>query len=141
MAGVIKIYRRFRVLTFSNSGSTAIENYTPINPVSLTADVYQASSGSIVESGATVTNQETGLYFADLNELLYNSDNEYEVYWRVRYNGDSPIKLQYTRFKFKMASVVGREIEVEIMSNKPLEFTVVNNKPLEFTVVNNHFTT
>ena len=132
MAGVIQIYRRFRVLTFSNSGSTTVENYTAINPTSLTADVYNVTGGNtLVESGATVTNQETGLYFADLNELLYNSDNDYEVYWNVKYNDDSPVKLQYTRFKFKMAPVVGREIEVEIL----------NNKPLEFTVVNNHFTT
>lgn len=132
MAGVIKIYRRFQVLTFSNSGGTSVESYAAINPISLTADVYNVTGGNtLVESGATVTNQETGLYFADLNEVLYSSDDDYEVYWRVQYNSDSPIKLQYTRFKFKMAPIVGGEIEVEIL----------NNKPLEYTVVNNHFTT
>ena len=132
MAGVIKIYRRFRVLTFSNSGGTNVESYTAINPTSLTADVYNASTGdSLVESGATVTNQEVGFYFADLDEILYNTDDDYEIYWRVQYTTDSPVKLQYTRFKFKMSPTVGREIEVEIL----------NNRPLEFTVVNNHFTT
>ena len=127
MTGAIKIYRRFRVLTFSNSGATTVETYTAINPVSLTADVYDVGNNTLVESGATVTNSETGLYFADLNELLYNSDNEYEVYWYVQYTDDSPVKLQYTRFKFKMQPVVGREIQVEILSDKPIEYRVVHN--------------
>jgi len=126
MAGVIKIYRRFRVLTFSNSGGTTVESYTAINPVSLTADVYLASGG-LVESGATVTNSETGLYYADLNENLYNSDSEYEVYWYVQYTNESPVKLQYTRFKFKMQPIVGREIEVEIMNQHPIEYRILHN--------------
>jgi hypothetical protein len=128
MAGVIKIYRRFRVLTFSNSGGTTSEAYSAINPTSLTADVYDVTGGNaLVESGATVTNQETGFYFANLNELLYNSDNEYEIYWRVQYTTESPIKLHYTRFKFKMQPVVGREIGIEVLNNRPIEYTIINN--------------
>lgn len=128
MNGAIKIYRRFYRLNFSNSGNTTTETYTAINPVSLTADVYDVTAGNtLVESGATVTNSSTGLYYADLNEVLYSTDHEYEIYWHVQYTSDSEEKLQYTRFKFKMAPIVGQNIDVEILNNKPLEFTVVHN--------------
>lgn len=128
MAGEIRIYRRFRILTFSNSGGTTVETYTAMNPQSLRVDVYDVTTGnSLVESGATVINEATGLYYADLNPMLYNSDDIYEVHWYVTYNGNSGEKLQYTRFKFKMQPLVGREIEVEIMNNNPLEYTVINN--------------
>lgn len=128
MASEIRIYRRFRILTFSNSGGTSVENYTAINPLSLSADVYNVTAGNfLVEENVSIINEDNGTYYANLNSLLYNSDDVYEVNWHVTYNDTSGEKLQYTRFKFKMQPIVGREIEIEIMNNKPLEYRTVNN--------------
>ena len=82
-------------------------------------------SGTPVESGIAVTNESTGVYYADLNPILYAADVVYELNWYVGYIPGAPIKRLPTRFRIG-STVVGNEIFVEILDNS-IEIEIADN--------------
>lgn len=120
MTQEIRVYRRFYVATS--------DVYTAIDPFSLSANVYNTTQGnSLVQSAVTIVNTTTGEYYADLDRNLYNSDDIYEINWIVNYTNEAPTKNLYTKFKFPMGNVIGRDIQIEIIGERPMEYKLIHN--------------
>lgn len=90
-----RLYRKFYVITHT----PGIENYSLINPVSLSASTY--FSNSIVESNLNVIQESNGIYYVSLNALSYSSQNIYELRWSVQYNNSAPNKNLQTFFTYE----------------------------------------
>ncbi len=90
-----RLYRKFYVITHTSG----IENYSLINPVSLSASTY--FSNSVVESDLNVIQESNGIYYVSLNALSYSSQNIYELRWSVQYNNSAPNKNLQTFFTYE----------------------------------------
>jgi hypothetical protein len=106
----LRLYRDIYVI----SGSST---YTLINPTSLTANSYPRYSSAITET-LTVYNESTGIYYVDLNPILYNFSDIYEVRWNVQYTPSAPNRILITRFRLNPYNIGGANgIEIEIIDN------------------------
>lgn len=134
MAGLLRIYRRFYRINVVDPQ----DQYTLIDPYSLTASVRNISQGSvIVEASATTVNTGVGVYYADLSVPLYTSDDEYEIDWQVTYTASAPLRHLYTRFRYpeidsNSGSVI-RELDLELINEPSLDVSV-EKYTLDYTV-------
>ena len=119
--GQIRLYRQIYCF---NAVNTSSETKTLINPDSISAST-KTVSGSIVEVDITPVNESTGIYYVDLNPVLYSSDITYELNWYVSYVPGAPIKRLPTRFRIS-PKVVGNEIGVEIETGE-FEIEILDN--------------
>lgn len=120
----IKLYKKFYRVGIVKTGSTIDQTYTLLDPFILSANTYSAGSGAtesnnIIEAGLLISQESSGVYFADLNPLLYASDISYDLVWFVNYTSTAPIKKISTRFRFNVNKYTN-QIELEII-NAPLE--------------------
>lgn len=126
--GQLKLYKKFYCVGVVTTGATVEQSYTLLNPYALSANTYTAGSGAtesttVVESSLTITQESTGVYFADLNPYLYASDVTYDLVWFVNYTTTAPVKKISTRFRINVNSVTN-QIEIEYI-NYPLEIEVL----------------
>ena len=115
--GQIRIYRKIYCI----NGVT--QNYSLFNPSSLSASSYITGSGdtestTLIEGGLPITNEFTGIYYADLTPELYATDVTYDLVWFIQYTPTAPIKKLTTRFRLNIASKNPTgEISIEILDN------------------------
>jgi len=126
--GQLKLYKKFYCVGVVTTGTTVEQSYTLLNPYALIANTYTAGSGAtesttVIESSLTITQESTGVYFADLNPYLYASDVTYDLVWFVNYTTTAPTKKISTRFRINVNSVTN-QIEIEYI-NYPLEIEVL----------------
>lgn len=98
--------------------------YTLINPVSLSANSYNASFSALTEN-LNVVQESTGRYFVDLNPILYSFSDVFFVEWYVVYDSNSPIKKLYTRFKLNPYNIGGSGLEIELANNDYIELEIM----------------
>lgn len=125
----LKIYKKFFKISIIPSGSTMIQNYVLIDPFTLSANTYVAGTGAtesntLVESEITISKNDVGIYFADLNSNLYASDITYDLVWFINYTSSAPVKKLSTRFRVN-SRVISNQIEIEYI-NSPLEIEIIN---------------
>ena len=124
--GILRIYRKYYCIDTSSTP----DSYTLINPVSLSASTYVAGSGgtessTLIESAIPVVQEETGVYYADLNPHLYSSDVTYDLVWYVQYTTDAPPnKKLTTRFRIKPFNVAN-QLDFEISDSTIIEYEVL----------------
>mgnify|MGYP003509892540 FL=1 len=107
--------------------------YTLIDPYALSASVYTYGSGTFVES-PIVSLSATGIYYVDLNLMLYTYDNIYEIFWYINYVAIAPQKILKTRFRFNPISINSlAESGYEII-RQPMEFEIMNS-PIEIEII------
>lgn len=125
MSEPIRIYRRFYRISLNNG----TETYVPINPFELIVDVHNITNNNVVvESNLIPVEENLGLWYIELTSNLYNSNDIFEINWKVNYTEQAPLKIQYTRFKFReQQSTVGSRLSVELLNNNPLEIFVPKN--------------
>lgn len=121
--GVLRLYRKIYCI------DTATNQYTLISPTSLSASAYAAGTGgtestTLIESGIPVTEEETGIFYADLTPTLYASDVTYDLVWYVKYTSDAPDKKLTTRFRIKPFNVAG-QVDFEIENVRPIEYEIL----------------
>lgn len=126
----IKLYKKFYTLNILHSGGTYIQTYSLLNPYSLTASTFVAGTGATessvsIESSVLITQESTGVYFANLNPTLYASDVTYDLVWFVYYLINTPLKKINTRFRIS-TNVYTNTLEVEYFQS-PLEIEISNN--------------
>lgn len=125
--GQIKLYRKFYQVGIIRTGGTIDQNYVLLNPYSLSANTYVAGIGdtessSIIETGLSITQENTGIYYTDLNPTLYSSDVTYDLIWFVNYTNSAPVKKLGTRFRINVNAVTN-QIEIEYL-HYPLEIEI-----------------
>ena len=136
MAGALRVYRRFYHIGIAIDHSAS---YTLIDPTSLSATVRNVTLGNlIVEADATIVQDSTGLYYADLTSSLYNSSYEYEVQWTVKYIPVAPTTAVYTRFRFPLnagttSGLIIRELDVVMDNQLPLELSI-ESRTLDYVI-------
>lgn len=108
----LTLYREFYCI--SQTAQSSAYTYVLIAPVALSANTYVENSTTIVES-IIVQNKSTGIYYVNLNPVLYSFDNIYELVWSVNYNLYSPTKKLITRFRLSPYNI-NSTIDVEIVS-------------------------
>lgn len=140
MAGILRVYRRFYHISIALDQTSA---YTLIDPNSLSATVRNVTQGNaVVEANATTVQASTGLYYANMDSSLYNSDDEYEIDWQVQYVPAAPTRSLYTRFQLPYDDSVGsggtgvvviRELDVVMDNQLPLEISL-DSRSLDYVI-------
>jgi len=112
--GEIKLYRQ--IFCFSANGSGTTQVLINANSISASTTSVAGTGSTIIENFLEPTNESLGVYFVNLNPVLYASDMTYELNWFVSYLPDTPEKRLPTRFRISPI-VIGQQIEVEILDN------------------------
>jgi hypothetical protein len=120
---MLRLYRKIYCI------DTSTNQYTLINPTSISASCYVAGTGGTesstsIETGISVTQEETGIYYADLTPTLYASDVTYDLVWYVQYTSESPEKKLTTRFRIKPYNIAG-QLDYEVLSVYPIDIDVL----------------
>jgi hypothetical protein len=119
--GEIRLYRKIYCVSLTATPTGTTQTYTLFNPNSITASSYVAGlngneSATLIESNTPITQEETGIYYTDLNPNLYAADVTYDLVWYINYTDVAPQKKLTTRFRMNNQGVSG-EISIEILSN------------------------
>jgi len=124
--GILRLYRKFYCV--STFGAT--DTYNPITPTSVTAETYIAGTGgtnssTLIETGIKLTEEEVGIFYADLNPKLYSSDVTYDLVFYVQYTPIAPVnKKIITRFRIQPFNIAN-QLDFEINSNKFIEIEIL----------------
>lgn len=106
--GILRLYRKFYCVSTAGSSDT----YTLITPTSLSASTYVSGIGgeessSLIESSIQLTEEETGIFYANLNQDLYAEDITYDLVFYVQYTESAPRNKRIpVRFRIKTKSLV-----------------------------------
>lgn len=107
----LRLYRKIYCIV---KNSVSGETYTLIDPVGIST----TSSGSTgVVENITPTQENTGIYFVDLNPNLYTFDDIYSLFWDVQYVIGAPVRRLETRFRLNPVNISGGSIEIEVVDN------------------------
>ena len=124
----LRIYRKFYKIDYVDGSN---DTYTFIDPIYLSANTYNLSSSSFVEN-LTVNYESQGIYYVDLNNLLYNYSDTYEINWHVRYIDSSPYKVLTTRFKYEPNNYI-TELAIELENNQNINYEI-NDQGLDYEI-------
>lgn len=134
--GVLRLYRKFYCVSTAGSGDT----YTFITPTSVSAEAYVAGTGgtnssTLIETSLPLTEEETGIFYADLNPVLYSSDVTYDLVWYVQYTPTAPAnKKLITRFRIKTFNIAN-QLDFEISDVNSIDFEVGGDLPIEYEII------
>jgi hypothetical protein len=120
--GEIRLYRKIYCVSLTATPTGTTQTYTLFNPSSISASSYVAGTGgtesnTLIESNTPITQEETGIYYTDLNPNLYATDVTYDLVWFINYTSIAPQKKLTTRFRLNNQTGVSGEISIEILSN------------------------
>lgn len=116
---VIRLYRRFHKIDASITGVL----YSPIDPISISTNVYLKNSTTLIEENTSIIKESEGVYYTDLNPNYYSYDNTYDLKWIIQYTDGSPLKTLITSFRINPINIIG-EIYTEI-ENQTIEVIIL----------------
>lgn len=124
----IRLYKEFFLISGDNIR-------TLINPVGLSASTFVLSSSTVIETVEPI-NESTGIFYVDLNSVLYSQGVIYEADWSVQYDGVGPVRILPTRFQVVFNNVImgGTGIEIEIMEKGSIEIQL-RSKPIQIEII------
>jgi len=134
--GLLRLYRKFYCV--STSGSE--DSYTLITPTSVTAQSFVAGTGgtestTMIETGIPLTEEETGIFYADLNPQLYSSDVTYDLVFYVQYTPIAPVdKKLITRFRI-MPFNIANGLDFEISDTTQIDYEISDVRPIEYEIL------
>jgi len=118
---VIRLYRRFYRINSRKSGDL----YSLIDPVSISANVYEKDTPNLIEANPPITRESEGIYYVDLNPILYSYDKTYDLKWTAQYINIAPLKNLVTSFKLNPTNFgTGGEIYTEV-ENQIIEVIIL----------------
>ncbi len=129
--GEIRLYRKIYCVGVTPSLTGLTQTYTLFNPYSLTASSFIAGSADTesntsIEIGTPVVQESLGIYYTDLNPILYATDVTYDLVWYVQYTAIAPIKKLTTRFRLNNQTGPSGEISI-IIEQSDINIEVLNN--------------
>lgn len=133
--GLLRLYRKFYIVSVGSP-----DTYTLITPTSVSASCFIAGTGgtessTIVEAGISVTEEETGIFYADLNPTLYSSDVTYDLVWYVQYTPTAPAnKKLTTRFRISPFNIAS-QLDYEINDKLYIDYEIDTITPIEYEIL------
>jgi len=126
--GQIRLYRKIYCIPIVGINQT----YTLVDPYSINTSSYIAGTGgtessTLIESNTKITQEETGIYYTDLNPLLYATDITYDLVWYIKYTNNAPQKKLTTRFRLNNQTGPSAEISTEIINNQEISIEILSN--------------
>lgn len=120
--GEIRLYRKIYYVSLTATPTGTTQSYNLFDPTSITASSYVAGlngneSATLIESNTPITQEETGIYYTNLDPDLYAADITYDLVWYINYTNIAPQKKLTTRFRLNNIASVSRELSIEILSN------------------------
>jgi len=134
--GLFRLYRKFYCVSTAGSGDT----YTLITPTSVSAESYIAGTGgtnsnTLIETGLSLTEEEIGIFYADLNPTLYTSDVTYDLVFYVQYTPEAPLdKKLITRFRIKPYNIAN-QLAFEINNSTQIDYEISDIRPIEYEII------
>jgi len=126
--GFLRFYKKFYCVSTAGTSDT----YTLITPTSVTASAYIAGTGgtessTVIQNNVIVVEEETGIFYANLDATLYASDVTYDLVFFVQYTPEAPLNKKLSvRFRVKAYNIAGvidyelgdiTSVVVEILDN------------------------
>lgn len=124
----LRLYRKFYKIDYVDGSN---DTYTFIDPFYLSANTYNLTSSVFVEN-LTVNYESQGIYYVDLNNLLYNYSDTYEINWHIRYVAASPYKVLTTRFKYEPNNYIV-ELGIELENSNKIDYEI-NDQGLNYEI-------
>jgi hypothetical protein len=107
--GNLRLYRDIYKIDIS---SVTGETYSLTDPFSIDASSFERNSTAVTES-LSVSQESSGIYYVELNPVLYTFTDIYEVRWLVQYVSDSSsLRTLTTRFRLEPFNITGDPIIV-----------------------------
>lgn len=127
----LRIYKEFYRIDYTDGVN---DNYTLIDPFSLTAATYNFSTSQIVES-LTTTQESTGSYYVELNASLYSFPTIYQIIWYVEYLNNGIVKQLRTKFLFDpVKNYIISELDIEFSKYVNINYELSNSVPLDYEI-------
>lgn len=127
----LRIYKEFYRIDYIDGVN---DNYTLIDPFSLTAATYNFTTSQIVES-LTTTQESTGSYYVELNASLYSFPTIYQIIWYVEYLNNGIVKQLRTKFLFDpVKNYIISELDIEFSKYVNINYELSNSVPLEYEI-------
>jgi hypothetical protein len=120
--GEVRLYRKIYYVSLTATPTGTTQSYNLFDPTSITASSYVAGlngneSATLIEGNTPITQEETGIYYTNLDPDLYAADITYDLVWYINYTNIAPQKKLTTRFRLNNIASVSRELSIEILSN------------------------
>jgi len=130
----LRIYKEFYRIDYIDGVN---DNYTLIDPFSLSAATYNFNTSQIVEN-LTVSQESTGSYYVELNGSYYLFPTIYQIIWYVGYLNNGISKQLRTKFIFDpVNNNIITELDIEFTKYTNIDYEIVNSVPLEFEIKTN----
>lgn len=130
----LRIYKEFYRIDYIDGIN---DNYTLIDPFSLSAATYNFNTSQLVEN-LTTTYESTGNYYVDLKGSLYFFPTVYQIVWYVEYLNSGVIKQLRTKFLFDpVNNNIITELDIEFSKYSNINYEITNSVPLEYEIKTN----
>ncbi len=127
----LRIYKEFYRIDYIDGVN---DNYTLIDPFSLTAATYNFSTSQVVES-LTTTQESLGNYYIELNGSLYTFPTVYQIIWYVEYLNNGIVKQLRTKFLFDpVKNYIISELDIEFSKYVNMNYEISNSVPLDYEI-------
>jgi hypothetical protein len=127
----LRIYKEFYRIDYVNGNN---DNYTLIDPFSLSAATYEFSTSGLVQN-LIVTQESTGNYYVELNGSLYSYPTIYQIIWYVEYLNNGIMKQLRTKFLFDpVKNYIITELDIEFAKRVNIDYEISNSVPLEYEI-------
>lgn len=94
----------------NNSSLIDVNNVSASSYIIISGNTHSTTP---VEASLSVIRELKGIYYTELNPMLYASDKTYELQFRVKYTSDAPERIITSRFRIKTYNIAN-QIEYEI---------------------------
>lgn len=110
----LRIYKEFYRINVIDGVN---DNYTLIDPYSISAETVDFNTNSFVEN-LNVVQESMGNYYVEITPSLYTFPNIYQFRWYVQYLNNGITKLLRTKFIFDpITQNIITELEIELYNN------------------------
>ena len=138
--GFLRFYKKFYCVSTAGTSDT----YTLITPTSVSASAYVAGTGgtessTVIQNNIIVVEEETGIFYANLDATLYSSDVTYDLIFFVQYTPEAPVNKKLSvRFRVKAYNIAGvLDYELGDITNIEVEILDSNNNVIDVQVIGN----
>lgn len=130
--GQIRLYRKIYCVGLAATATGTTQTYTLVDPYVMSASSFVAGSGetesnTLIEYHTTIYQDAVGIFYTDLNPILYATDVTYDLVWYVQYVNGAPEKKLTTRFRLNNQSGISSEISSEILTNQEVSIEILSN--------------
>lgn len=130
--GEIRLYRKLYCVGLTPTATGTTQTYTLVDPHSILTSSFVAGSGAtesdaLIEYHTQIYQDAVGIFYTDLNPVLYATDVTYDLVWYVQYANGAPEKKLTTRFRLNNQSGVSSEISTEILTGQEVSIEILSN--------------